>query len=288
MNKGALIFAHNNREIDYALMSIISGGLAKKHLNIPVTLVTDTTTREWMEKSNIYSKAKEVFENIIEVEKPVSENSRRLYDGVEHNKVVPFANSNRCLAWELTPYDRTLLLDSDYLIFSDHLNQYWDLDEDILISESINDVYDQKRLGYHDRYVSDTGVHLYWATTVIFTKNQRSKSFFDMVDFVKENYQYYGDLFRFNTQQYRNDISFSVAKHILSGFETDKITNLPPVLTALDRDVLHSVDDDGKLTFLVSPKLDSNYCVAAFKNTDIHVMNKKSIVRNAEALLGLI
>lgn len=288
MNKGALIFAHNNREIDYALMSIISGGLAKKHLNIPVTLVTDTTTREWMETSNIYSKAKEVFENIIEVEKPVSENSRRLYDGVEHNKVVPFANSNRCLAWELTPYDRTLLLDSDYLIFSDHLNQYWDLDEDILISESINDVYDQKRLGYHDRYVSDTGVHLYWATTVIFTKNQRSKSFFDMVDFVKENYQYYGDLFRFNTQQYRNDISFSVAKHILSGFETDKITNLPPVLTALDRDVLHSVDDDGKLTFLVSPKLDSNYCVAAFKNTDIHVMNKKSIVRNAEALLGLI
>jgi hypothetical protein len=288
MNKGALIFAHNNREIDYSLMSIISGGLAKKHLNIPVTLVTDKTTKAWMKKSKIYSKAQEIFEKIIEVEKPEVENNRRLHDGVEHNTVVPFANSNRCLAWELTPYDRTLILDSDYLIFSNQLNEYWNLEEDILISESINDIYDQKRLGYHDRYVSDTGVHLYWATTVMFTKNQRSKSFFDMVNFVKENYQYYGDLFRFNTSQYRNDISFSVAKHILSGFETDKILNLPPVLTTLDKDVLHSVDENGKLTFLVSPKLDNNYCAASLRGSDIHIMNKKSIVRNADKLMRLI
>lgn len=288
MNNGALIFAHNNREIDYALMSLISGGLAKKYLKIPVTLVTDKTTKAWMKESKIYSKAEKIFDKIIEVEKPETENNRRLYDGVENNKVVPFVNSNRCLAWELTPYDRTLLLDSDYLIFSDRLNEYWNLDEDILISESINDIYDQKRLGYHDKYVSDTGVHLYWATTVMFTKNQRSKSFFDMVDFVKENYQYYGDLFRFNTLQYRNDISFSVAKHILSGFETDKGLNLPSVLTALDKDVLHSVDEKGKLTFLVSPKLDDNYCAAALKGSDIHIMNKKSIVRNADALMRLI
>jgi hypothetical protein len=288
MTNGALIFAHNNREVDYALMSIISGGLAKKHLNIPVTLVTDKTTKAWMKESKIFDKAEEVFDQIIEVKKPESENNRRLYDGTDVNKVVPFANSNRCQAWELTPYDRTLLLDSDYLIFSDKLNEYWNMDEDILISEAINDVYDQKRLGYHDKYVSDTGVHLFWATTVMFTKNERSKSFFEMVNFVKENYHYYGDLFRFNTLQYRNDISFSVAKHILSGFETEKISNLPPVLTTLDKDILHAVNDQGKLTFLISPKLDNNYCAASFKNLDIHVMNKKSLIRHAESLMRLI
>jgi hypothetical protein len=152
----------------------------------------------------------------------------------------------------------------------------------------MNDVYDQSRVGYHDRYVSDTGIHLYWATTVMFTKNQRAKSFFDLVEFIRVNYQYYGDLFRFDTRQYRNDIAFSVAKHIIDGFETDTAMTLPSLLTILDRDILHSVDENGKLTFLVTPMADSNYCAIAMKNTDLHIMNKQSIIRNADSLLRLV
>ena len=34
MKKGILIYAHNNRSVDYALMALISGGLAKKKLNV--------------------------------------------------------------------------------------------------------------------------------------------------------------------------------------------------------------------------------------------------------------
>jgi hypothetical protein len=33
MTRGILIYAHNNRTVDYALMAIISGGLAKKTVN---------------------------------------------------------------------------------------------------------------------------------------------------------------------------------------------------------------------------------------------------------------
>ena len=287
MTRGALIFAHNNRDIDYALMSLISGGLAKKHLAIPVSLVTDESTTAWMKTSGIYQRAEKLFDKIILVEKPKTDNQRRLHDGV-NNTTVPFVNLNRANAWDLTPYDRTLLLDSDYLIFSDQLNEYWDMNEDILISQSINDIYDQKRLGFHDRYVSDTGVHLYWATIVMFTKNQKGRAYFDMVNYIKDNYQYYGDLFRFDTRQYRNDISFSVAKHILDGFETNKTPNLPPVRSALDKDILHSVDAEGKLTFLVSPMMNGTYCAVAMKDTDIHVMNKQSLIRNAQQLLELI
>ena len=286
MTKGILIFAHNNRDIDYALMSIISAGLARKHLNAPATLVTDASTKAWMVESDIYNKAQEIFENIIEVEKPVTDNKRVLHDG-DLQKTVPFTNANRANAWELTPYDRTLLLDSDFLIFSDRLNDYWDLEDDVLIAESMNDMVGESRKGYHDCYVSDTGVHLYWATTVMFTKNETSKMFFDTVNFVKENYQYYGDLFRFNTQQYRNDISFSVAKHILSGFEKAE-GGLPPVLTTIGQDILHSVDENGKLTFLINHMLDGKFCATSIKNTDIHVMNKQSLVRNADALMRLL
>ena len=53
MKRGVVIFAHNNRDTDYALMAVIAGGLAKKHLNLPVSLITDKTTVSWMKESKI-------------------------------------------------------------------------------------------------------------------------------------------------------------------------------------------------------------------------------------------
>ena len=286
MTRGVLIFAHNNRDVDYALMSIVSGQLAAKYLQVPVSLITDKFTIEWMKESKIYQKAKTLFDKIIEIEKPITENQRNLHDGIE-NKLVPFINSNRCSAYELTPYDRTLLIDSDFLIFSDALSNYWDVDSDVLISSAINDIYDQKRLGYHDRYISDTGIHLYWATTVMFSKSEYSKMFFELVDQIRENYEYYSDLFRFDNRQYRNDIAFSIAKHILDGYETDTTLALPPILSILDKDVLLDVSASGKLTMLISPNLDSNYIAAAATNLDIHIMNKQSLIRQADKLLEI-
>lgn len=287
MTRGVLIFAHNNRDVDYALMSIVSGQLAAKHLQVPVSLITDKFTIQWMKESEIYQKAEIVFDKIIEVEKPITDNQRNLHDGTE-NKLVPFVNSNRYSAYELTPYDRTLLIDSDFLIFSDTLNQYWDVDSDVLISTAINDIYDQKRLGYHDRYISDTGIHLYWATTVMFSKSEYSKTFFNLVDQIRENYQYYSDLFRFDSRQYRNDIAFSIAKHILDGYETDTTLGLPPILSILDKDILLDVSTEGKLTMLISPNLDSNYIAASLNNLDIHIMNKQSLIRQSDKLLELV
>jgi hypothetical protein len=285
MTRGILIYAHNSRAVDYALMSVISGGLAKKYLNVPVSLVTDKFTADWMKESKIYDTATRIFEHIIIVEKPQTNNSRKLYDGTD-NTVVPFINSNRSSAWDVTPYERTLLIDSDFLIFSNRLSEYWDVDSDLMIGESINDIYDNTRVGYYDRYISEVGVKLYWATTVMFTKNTKTKIFFELVKHIKDYYQYYADTYRFDSKQFRNDIAFSIAKHILNGFEQNDNEDLPPVLTLLDKDVLYSVDK--KLTVLVSPRCDSNFCAAAISDTDIHIMNKQSIIRNKQALLGLI
>jgi len=286
MTRGILIYAHNNRTVDYALMAIISGGLAKKQLMVPASLVTDQSTVDWLAESNMLDTASAVFENIIVVDRPQTDNQRRLHDG-ESNMVVPFINSNRGSAWDLTPYDRTLLIDSDFLIFSNRLSEYWNVDADVLIGESINDIYGQERLGYNDVYISEVGVKLYWATTVMFSKTSDAKLLFDTVNFVKDHYQYYADIFRFDSRQFRNDIAFSVAKHILGGFEEDENGILPPVLSLLDKDVLHEVIGD-RLTVLVSSRLGSDYCAAALSGVDVHVMNKQSIIRNKDKLLELI
>jgi len=286
MNNGVLIFAHNNREIDYVQTAMISGHLAQTHLKVPVSLATDQSTIDWMKESKIYNSAVSLFDKIIVVERPEYGNVRNLYDGAAPS-TVPFTNGNRFSVWNITPYERTLLIDSDFLIFSNSLSNYWNVEEDILIAESYKDLVSDERVGYHDKYISDTGIKMYWATTVMFTKNEKTKVFFDLVEHIKVNYKLFADIFRFNDKQYRNDISFSIAKHILDGFETSSRINLPALNTFIDKDILHSVNDDGNLVFLVSEKLNDIFYATSIKGMDVHVMNKRSILRNSKQLMEL-
>jgi hypothetical protein len=286
MKSGILIFAHNNREIDYILLSVIAGGLAQKNLDMPVSLVTDRSTLDWAKQSNIHHLVKKIFDNVIEIEKPKTNNQRIIHDG-KNSKSALFVNINRYSCWDLTPYDNTLIIDSDYLIFSNKLKNYFLLDQPVLISESIKDLFDDKRLGYHDRYVSDTGIKLRWATTVLFKKNHESCNFFQLVEYIRNNYYYFSDLYRFDPRQFRNDIAFSVAAHILNGFIDDSMY-LPSVFTMQDKDVLLDVDQNGKLKYLISTNYNNDYCLGTLRDVDIHIMNKQSIIRNKEKLLSLI
>ena len=286
MNTGGLIFAYNSRDVDYAVTAIIAGGLAKKHLNIPFSLITDKSTIEWMKESKVWDKANEVFENFILTDRPTNYNSRLLNDGT-HSSVVPFINSGRSMAFDLSPYDKTLLIDSDYLVFSNKLSKYLELDHSVMIGSAMNDIQGE-RIGFLDKTVSDVGVHLLWATTVIFTKDAESKLFFNLVKHVEKNYQLFSDLYRYSPKQYRNDIAFSVAKHIIDGFETVLDDALPPILTIHDKDMLVGVNQD-KLTFLITDiNAPDKFVACTVAGQDTHIMNKQSIIRHKNNLLELI
>ena len=286
MNKGILIFAHNSREVDYILTAVVAATLAKKYLNVPVSLVTDETTLDWAKTSEIYSKVNATFDTIILVEKPMSDNVRVLNDGTLSSKLVPFVNSNRADAYSLTPYDRTLLIDSDFLIFSNNLSNYWDIDSSLLISPAMNDIRGD-RLGILDKWVSDEGIPLLWATTVMFTKNTESKLFFDLVSHIKQNYNTYSLIYRFNPKTFRNDIAFSIAKHMLDGFETTS-AGLPPILTSLDTDMVYSITPNSVKILVEDPKNQGSKTICNIVSRDIHIMNKEAIVRAASALLEIL
>jgi hypothetical protein len=285
MKRGILIFAHNSRDVDYALMSLISAKFAKANLQVPISLIVDRFTVEWMQTSNIYNLSQEIFDKIIEIEKPVTQNTRVLNDGYT-SKTVPFVNSNRASVWNLTPYDRTLLIDSDFLIMSNRLDEYWEVNSSVMLSPSMKDVRGDRK-GILDSWVSETGIPLYWATTVMFTKNNESKIFFDLVDVIRTNYNYFADLFRFNPKQYRNDISFSIAKHMLNGFE-NRGENLPPILTLLDKDLIHSIDKNQLRVYLNDNMSEDHVVITSIKDLDVHVMNKQSIIRNAKEFLEIL
>jgi hypothetical protein len=269
--------------VDYAKTAIIAAGFAKKHLKVPVSLITDISTVNWMKESGTYTDAIAIFEHIIETERPLPGNYRILHDG-EASDNVPFINSTRSLAYDLTPYSRTLLIDSDFLIMSSRLESYWDIDSSVLIADAMTDV-EGSRIGVLDKWVSETGVKLYWATTVMFSKNEESKAFFQLVEFIKENYNYFSDLYRFSPHQYRNDISFSIALHMLNNFETTTIT-LPPILTIQGKDSLEAVSKLGALKFLLNHH--STCYAASIIDHDVHIMNKQSLIRNYDALKELL
>lgn len=283
--RGILIFAHNSQYLDYCKLAITAGTLATKKLKVPASLITDAHSIRWAKSSGIYDNLERVFENIIVTDQPDMTNTRNLKDG-ETSQRIPFVNSNRNLSWDLTPYERTLVLDSDFLVLSENLTKYWDTEESFLISESANDIYHENRLGYHDRYISDTGIQMRWATNFIFTKNADTKIFFDLCKTISKNYQYYADLYRFDGRQYRNDVAFSIALHILHGFSTTNINFLPPVTTFLDSDLLVDVIDD-KMICLVKDRLGTSYTACSVSNQDVHFMNKQNLLRLQDKLLEL-
>jgi len=284
MTRGIVLFAHASENIDYGTLAVIAGGLAKKHLNLPVSLVTDQYT---LNKIKNYNATEKLFDKIIIVDVPQTTNQRILNNGSTVEK-IPFINSNRSSIYNLTPYESTLLIDCDFLIFTDNLNNFWDLDFSLMISKSINDVVGD-RLGVLDRYTAETGSTLYWATTVMFKKDEYSRLFFNLVEFIKDNYRYYSDLLRIDSRIYRNDVSFSIAKHILDGFRNDLSLSLPSVLTVQGKDLVEKIKDDGTIVCLIDYYLnEQEYVLTSFKDQDIHIMNKHSILKHKDALLELI
>jgi alpha-N-acetylglucosamine transferase len=111
MNCGALIFAHNNSKVDYVKLAVFSAKQVIKYLDIPVTLVTDNP-------ESVSEEATEIFDKIIVIENSEHNQVKRFYDGTTVASNVEWKNFSRSQVYELTPYDKTLVIDSDYIINS--------------------------------------------------------------------------------------------------------------------------------------------------------------------------
>ena len=276
MNKGCLIFAYNS-DIDYGSQAVIAAKLAVKHLGVPVSVVTNQETLDALN-----TKFKKLpFDKIILTDTPSEKNKRRLRNGQGSHQIISFVNGNRSNAWDLTPYDRTLIIDSDFLVFSNKLNQYWKSDFAFLINPGMNDLstVGQDPTDYH---LSKYSINLLWATNIMFTKNAEAKLFFDIAHHVKNNYSYYAGLYHFDAGQYRNDFSFSIACYIIGEYG-----ELPCPAFIRDVDDIYKIEKDQIIYILKDYSKSENSLLARTKNQDVHIMNKHSILDNLEGLLAI-
>jgi hypothetical protein len=271
MSKGVLIFAQNNSEIDYARISLFAAEQVKRHLNVPVSLVTDS--KDWLLQSQPH--ALDVFDQIITTWTD-TEQTKQFHDGTLAAKTVTWKNLNRSDCYELTPYDETLVIDSDYIINSSNLSKIWNNTNDFLIYEQSFDLA-QWRDTSSFTYLNQYSIPFYWATAFYFKKTISNESFFLIVKHIKSNWSYYRAIYNIDSTVFRNDFAFSIAIHMMG---TDFAHTLPGKMCyTLDRDILVDMEDTS-MQFIVEKKnYAGEYIATKTTDLDMHVMNKYSLIR---------
>lgn len=274
MKTGALIFAQNNSSIDYVKMAVFAAERLQHYLNIPVSIATNS--KDWL----LQSQPEHIFDEIIEIENSSTDNYRRFNDGSLASKIMDWKNWDRSSVYDLSPYDTTLVIDSDYIINSDFLLPLLRKDDDLQLFKNSCDISSWRSTEEYNR-INPYSVEFYWATVFIFKKNKLTETFFRLITYIKENWNYFVTLYGITSPVYRNDFAFSIAIHIMNGnmsgdFATQILGNIS---FTTDRDILISIKDNA-MQFLIEKKDHlGEYTAAKTKGVDIHVMNKASLNR---------
>ena len=273
MTTGAVIFAQNNGGIDYVKLADFAAKRVKEYLNIPITIITDSP--DWLNESC----PDHVFDQIIIIPDE-SIYRKEFYDGSLSSRPYAWKNLARPKVYDLTPYDRTLVLDSDYILNSDILKIALDRDADFQIYKGSFDISGWRDSSPFTR-LNSYSIPFYWATVFVFEKNLVTEAFFDLVGYIKTNWIYFRMLYNIDAEMFRNDFAFSIAIHIMNG-KTDGgfAVDLPGTMTySLDRDILVQIDNT-QLKFLVEKQNHlGEYILAKTRGIDVHVMNKFSLSR---------
>jgi hypothetical protein len=272
MTQGVLLFAHNTEEVNYGVMAVWAAERINQYLGKPVSLVTDEYTIHSLRGISI--DPKKHFDHVI-IKECNTFQTRQL-----SGENIIFKNLDRSDAYDLTPYDETLLLDTDIAIMSDRLNTVWNNADDILISNKSADILDRPRDEFD--FLKEHGIEFQWATEFYFRKSEISEEFFKRCKFIKENYKWYSILYGMGNDPIRNDHIWSIVIHEM-GIDFNKI---PRVLRyATDKDEIVELGTD-RVLFAV--KVNDKIRLTNIKDQDIHIMNKFELFVLAAIELGVM
>jgi hypothetical protein len=296
-NRGILLFAENNEKIDYLRLAILCAQCIKNNMGseTKVSVVTNNGSWENLPKvgADLESLAKSLFDKVIFTNVAYDVDNSRIYRDTQYHQVTAqFLNRSRSSAYELSPYDETLLIDVDYFVLNGSLNHVWGSNEDFIINKSAKTLLHKPLTGPEFR-LNPFGIRMYWATVIYFKKSEKAKLIFDLVSHIKEAWNYYRHVYDFPGGLYRNDFSFSIALHMLNGFVDDnsfvKSFSDPEILTAIDTDQFISFDDKNTVRFYANDPVENwKFYVSKIRGVNVHCLNKISILNNFDKTLEVL
>jgi hypothetical protein len=252
MKKGILIFAFNTESVNYFKMALYTSKRVNKFLNLPVTIVSDINS---------------ISEHDNNVNIVITEPNKSNY----RDKLV-WINKNRYTAYDYTPYDDTIVLDSDYMINSTVLNTLFDYDSDFIA------YYNSKYLFNNvlSERLHKNGLQSYWATVIRFRKTNYSKNIFSMMNMVQDNNEHYSRIYKYMPYMYRNDYSLTVALHTINNNIVTTDHNIYGSLLHIDKSVY--VERLSDVEYKVCKNTESSKQYIIVKDTDFHMMSKTNFM----------
>lgn len=271
MSKGVILIANNNSFLDYVKQSVFAAKKIKEHLNVPVSVITDSS--DYLKENFDHT----IFDKIISFD-DTNTNKRIMFDNNLNQKTVDWKNTIRTNAYNLTPYDETLLIDSDFIINNNLLGNVFNCNYDLMLYKKSYSL-SQDANSNEFCYISDTSIEFYWATVVFFKKNKKTAIFFDLINHIKQEWDHYVRIYRLQSNVFRNDFAFSIAVHILNGFQKgDLVQELPGKLYYTSGKEFLVDHSENKMTFLLTKKENQNeYTLMKTEGLNVHVMNKISL-----------
>lgn len=261
MTTGALIFAFNNEHTDYIALAAWNAANIRRHLNIPVAVITDQTDR---------AQSMNQFDRVISAASQAG--GTRYFS--DYDQSVTWYNAGRADAYDLSPWQHTLLLDADYVVASTELQTVLDSTSDIMCFASAFDTVTGQDLVNHatfGRYQSP----MYWATVIKFTRGARAQFVFDSMKMIRQHWAHYRNLYGIADATYRNDYALSIAIGIVSG-HTGCFDTIPwSMATVMPEHTVEQLEQDHYRlgwTNQMNRRQHISFC-----GLDLHVMGKSHL-----------
>lgn len=254
MNAGVLIFAINST-VNYFKAAEVAARQAKKYLNLPVTLVTNAPIKS------------DVFDTIIPIVDKSS--TTRSFAGLDGKVItMKWFNESKVRAYELSPYQKTLLIDADFFMYNSSLLPLFNTNIEMACYNEINDISGEQSSQVR---IGKSSIPMQWATVLYFEKCPFSNSVFEFMLTIKNNWDYYALLYGFNNKNFRNDYALSIALQTLSGYSIHNYCKIPGKLhTIFANTAIKSVRNNEILYF-------QDHRLNKILNTNIHCINKTDL-----------
>ena len=245
MKKGVLLFCFDTEHTKYHKILERCVHQIKKFLKLEVTVVTNFETYKLI--------------------KPLGFINYKFIDPEKGNTKLgkEWNNVDRHMAYELSPYDTTLVIDIDYFCYTDNLLQFMDTSYDFLVPNQVHDLTDRNT--FHQRVWSM--MPMVWATVFVFRKTKKAKQIFDMIKYVKKFYPHFTELYRIFAKNFRNDYAFAIALQQLNGFNS--YDTFPFALSTLPADCEILQMTDRGIAWRLGDEI--NWV----EDQDVHVLNKE-------------
>ena len=243
MSTGVLIYSFDTPKNKYSKITKRCISHIRHHLDLPITVIGDQT----------FDHADSV------VIQPQKHNKRRY-----NRQLVPWYNMERADAYWHSPYDTTILIDSDYFVLSKQLLNLSHNANDILIHNRVHDITGRNNIqSSHEALIP-----IVWATVVIFKKNNFVEKVFQMIKHVQTHYQHYKRLYRIKFDSFRNDYAFAIALHQMYG----QYKNEYAIPTAM-----HMMGADANILDLNFDRVKFSWKDhwASVQNNDVHIFDKE-------------